>query len=253
MEKNNTRKLFEELSKENKLKVIQIAPAVRAAIGEIFGMEPGSQMEEKLVAAVRKLGFDLVFDTQFAADLTIMEEASEFLERLTNNGPLPMITSCSSAWIKYVEQFHPEMLPNISTCKSPMSLMGALIKSYYAQKKGIQPKDILSVAVMPCTAKKEEIEREELKVDGQKMVDFVVTTREIGWMIKSAGIDFLNTKDEKFDSLLGCSSGAGTIFGVSVGVLEAALRTTYELYTDETLVDLEFSQLRGFKGFGKLL
>jgi len=248
VEKNYTRKLFEELSNENKIKVIQIAPAVRAAIGELFGLEPGTQAEGKLVAAMRKLGFDLVFDSQFAADLTIMEEASEFLERLTGDGPLPMITSCSSAWIKYVEQFHPEMMKNVSTCKSPMSMLGALIKTYYAKKKGIDPQNILSVAVMPCTAKKEEIEREELKIDGEKMIDIVVTTREIGWMIKSAGIDFLNTEDEKFDSLLGVSSGAGTIFGVTGGVMEAALRTTYELYTGETLIDLEFSELRGFKG-----
>jgi len=248
VEKNYTRKLFEELSNEKKLKVVQFAPAVRAAIGELFGLEPGSQMEGKLVAALRKLGFDVVFDTQFGADLTVIEEASEFLERLTSEGQLPMVTSCSSAWIKYAEQFHPEIIPNISTCKSPMSMLGAIIKTHYAKKKGVDPQDILSVAIMPCTAKKYEIEREELKIDGRKMIDIVVTTREIAWMIKSAGIDFLNTKDEKFDNLLGFSSGASTVFGVTGGMLEAALRTAYELYTGETLIDIEFSELRGFKG-----
>ena len=221
---------------------------MRAAIGELFGLGPGRQMEKELIAALRKLGFNVVFDTQFGADLTVMEEASEFLERLTNSGVLPMITSCSSAWIKYVEQFHPKMISNVSTCTSPMTMLGAMIKNYYDKKSGVNPEDILSVAVMPCTAKKYEIEREELKIDGRKPVDIVVTTREIAWMIKSAGIDFLNIKEEKFDSLLGFSSGVGTVFGVSGGMLEAALRTAYELYTGETLADIEFSALRGFKG-----
>jgi len=247
-EKNYTQELFEELSHERKLKVVQFAPAVRATIGEAFGLEPGRDMEKELVAALRKLGFDVVFDTQFGADLTIMEESAELLERLTNGGVLPMITSCSSGWIKYLEQFYPEIIPHLSTCKSPMSMLGAIIKSYYAKKRGVKPEDILSVAVMPCTAKKSEAEREELKVDGGKMIDIVVTTREIAWMIKSAGIDFLNIKGEEFDYLLGFSSGAGTVFGVSGGMMEAALRTAYELYVGETLVDIEFSQLRGFKG-----
>ncbi len=247
-ERNYTQELFEELSDEKKLKIVQFAPAVRATIGEAFGLGPGQDMEKELVAALRRLGFDVVFDTQFGADLTIMEESAELLERLTNGGVLPMITSCSAGWIKYLEQFYPEMIPHLSTCKSPMSMLGAIIKSYYAKKRGVKPEDILSVAVMPCTAKKSEVEREELKVDGRKTTDIVVTTREIAWMLKSAGIDFLNIKGEEFDHLLGFSSGAATVFGVTGGVMEAALRTAYELYVGETLVDIEFSQLRGFKG-----
>lgn len=247
-EKYHTTELFRELSNEKKLKVVQIAPAVRAAIGEGFGLKPGAEKEKETVAALRKLGFDIVFDTEFSADLTIMEEGSEFLERLTNNGVLPMITSCSPAWIKFAEQFYPEMLPNISSCKSPMSMMSSLIKTYYAKKKGVEPGDILSVAVMPCTAKKYEAEREELRIDDIRLTDIVITTRELVWMIKSAGIDFLNIEGDEFDSLFGFSSGAGTIFGVTGGVMEAALRTAYELYVGETVVDIEFTELRGFKG-----
>jgi iron-only hydrogenase group A len=225
-----------------------VAPAVRAAIGEAFGLPAGTNMEKQLVAALRRLGFDLVFDTQFSADLTIMEEGYEFLDRLTNNGVLPMITSCSPAWIKYAEQFHPEILPNISTCKSPMSMQSSVIKTYYAQKKGINPEDILSVAIMPCTAKKYEAEREELALDGNRLTDIVVTTREIAWMIKSAGIDLTKTEPEEFDNMFGFSSGAATIFGVTGGVMEAALRTAYELYMGESIIDIEFNDIRGFKG-----
>ncbi len=214
------------------------------------GLRPagGRNMEGQLVAALRRLGFDYVFDTQFAADLTIMEEGSEFLERLQGNGPLPLITSCSSAWMKYVEQFYPDMLDNISTCKSPMSMASALFKTYWAEKMKIDPKKILSVAVMCCTAKKFEAARPELEVNGMRATDIVVTTREIGWMIKSAGIDFVNIKPEKPDAPLGLSSGAGVIFGVTGGVMEAAVRTAYELYTGETLIDIEMADIRGFKG-----
>ncbi len=247
-EKYYTVELFKELSENKKLKIVQVAPAVRAAIGEAFGLEPGRNMEKQLVGALRKLGFDLVFDTQFSADLTIMEEGHEFLERLTNNGTLPMLTSCSPAWIKFVEQFYPEFISNVSTCKSPMSMMSSVLKTYYAKKRGVDPKDILSVAVMPCTAKKYEAQREELKIDGNRLTDIVVTTREIAWMIKSAGIDLLTTELEDFDNLFGFSSGAATIFGVTGGVMEAALRTAHELYLGETLVDIEFKDLRGFKG-----
>jgi iron-only hydrogenase group A len=247
-EKYYTVELFKELSDDKKLKIVQVAPAVRAAIGEAFGLPAGTNMEKQLVAALRRLGFDLVFDTQFSADLTIMEEGYEFLDRLTNNGVLPMITSCSPAWIKYAEQFHPEILPNISTCKSPMSMQSSVIKTYYAQKKGIDPKDILSVAIMPCTAKKYEAEREELALDGNKLTDIVVTTREIAWMIKSSGIDLTKTEPEEFDNMFGFSSGAATIFGVTGGVMEAALRTAYELYMGESIIDIEFNDIRGFKG-----
>ncbi|MBM3705274.1 MAG: 2Fe-2S iron-sulfur cluster binding domain-containing protein [Actinobacteria bacterium] len=240
--------LFKELSNEKKLKIVQIAPAVRAAIGEAFGLEPGVNMEKQTVAALRKLGFDLVFDTQFSADLTIMEEGYEFLDRVANKGVLPMITSCSPAWIKYAEQFHPEIIPNISTCKSPMSMMSSVLKTYFAKKRGIDPKDILSVAIMPCTAKKYEAQREELKLDGIRLTDIVLTTRELAWIIKSAGIDLVGTEEEEFDNLFGFSSGAAPIFGVTGGVMEAALRTAYELYVGETVIDIEFKELRGFAG-----
>ncbi|MEI7615331.1 MAG: NADH-dependent [FeFe] hydrogenase, group A6 [Actinomycetota bacterium] len=247
-EKYHTVELFKELSNNSKTKIVQIAPAVRAAIGEAFGLEPGINLEKKLVAALRKLGFDLVFDTQFSADLTIMEEGYEFLERVTTGGVLPMITSCSPAWIKYAEQFHSDILPNISTCKSPMSMMSSVLKTYYAKKSNIDPKDIYSVAIMPCTAKKYEAARDELNLDGNRLTDAVVTTREIAWMIKSAGIDLLNIEGEEFDNLFGYSSGAAAIFGVTGGVMEAALRTAYELYVGETIIDIEFTELRGFKG-----
>ncbi|MDD5621802.1 MAG: NADH-dependent [FeFe] hydrogenase, group A6 [Actinomycetota bacterium] len=247
-EKYYTVELFRELSDSKKIKIVQIAPAVRAAIGEAFGMEPGTNMEKQTVATLRKLGFDKVFDTQFSADLTIMEEGYEFLNRLTNNGILPMITSCSPAWIKYAEQFHDEILPNISTCKSPMSMMSSILKTYYAKKIGADPLNILSVAVMPCVAKKYEAQREELKIDGIGLTDIVITTRELAWMIKSAGIDLVSTKGEEFDNIFGFSSGAATIFGVTGGVMEAALRSAYELYVGETVVDIEFNELRGFKG-----
>lgn len=247
-EKYYTVELFKELSNYKKIKIAQIAPAVRAAIGEAFGLEPGHNLEKQTVAALKKLGFDLVFDTQFSADLTIMEEGYEFLERITNNSVLPMITSCSPAWIKFVEQFYPEFIPNISTCKSPMSMMSSVLKTYYAKKRGINPQDILSVAIMPCTAKKYEAQRDELKIDGNRLTDIVVTTREIAWMIKSAGIDLLKTEPEEFDNMFGFSSGAATIFGVTGGVMEAALRTAYELYVGETIIDIEFNELRGFKG-----
>ncbi|MBN1124922.1 MAG: iron hydrogenase small subunit [Sedimentisphaerales bacterium] len=248
VEKSYTQELFEQLNDPNLIKVVQFAPSVRAAIGEAFGLEPGHNMEGQLVAALRKLGFDYVFDTQFSADLTIMEEASEFLERIQNKGVLPMITSCSSAWMKCMEQFYPDLIDNVSTCKSPMSMNGAMIKSYFTEKIQVDPKKILSVAVMCCTAKKYEADRPELMFDDLRGVDIVVTTREAAWMIKSAGIDFLKIQPEKVDAPLGLSSGAGAIFGATGGVMEAAIRTAYELYTGETLVDIELGGIRGLKG-----
>ncbi|HOQ04388.1 MAG TPA: NADH-dependent [FeFe] hydrogenase, group A6 [Anaerohalosphaeraceae bacterium] len=248
LEKNYTQELFEKLNDPNLVKVVQFAPSVRAAIGEAFGLEPGLNMEGQLIASLRKLGFDYVFDTQFAADLTIMEEASEFLERLQSGGVLPMITSCSSAWMKCLEQFYPDLIPNVSTCKSPMSMQGAVTKTYFAKKKKIDPRKILSVAVMCCTAKKYEAARPELMFDGMRGVDIVVTTREAAWMIKSAGIDLVNIQPEEPDHPLGISSGAGAIFGATGGVMEAAIRTAYELYTGETLVDIEVEAVRGLKG-----
>jgi iron-only hydrogenase group A len=246
VEKNYTQELFEKLNDKSLVKVAQVAPSVRAAIGEAFNLEPGRNMEGEIAEALRKLGFDYVFDTQFSADLTIMEEGSEFLERLQEGGKLPMITSCSSAWMKYMEQFYPELIDNISTCKSPMSMGSALTKTYFADKIKADPKKILSVAVMCCTAKKYEAARPELRINGLEATDIVVTTREIAWMIKSAGIDFVNIQPEEFDAPLGLSSGAGAIFGVTGGVMEAALRTAYELFTGETLIDIEIEDIRGF-------
>ncbi|MHC5191494.1 MAG: [Fe-Fe] hydrogenase large subunit C-terminal domain-containing protein [Planctomycetota bacterium] len=208
LERNYTQELFEKLNDPDIIKVAQFAPSVRAAIGEAFGLEAGKNLEGQLVASLRKLGFDYVFDTQFAADLTIMEEGSEFLERVQNGGKLPMITSCSSAWMKCLEQFYPDLIENVSTCKSPMSMQSAITKSYFAEKIGVDPKKIFSVATMCCTAKKYEAARPELMVDDMVSTDIVVTTREIAWMIKSAGIDFVNIQPEEPDHPLGTSSGA---------------------------------------------
>ncbi len=254
IEKSYTQGLFDKLNDKSLIKVAQMAPSVRAAIGEAFAVPPGRQFERELPAALRKLGFDYVFDTQFSADLTIMEEASEFLERVQGKGKLPMITSCSSAWMKCLEQFYPDLIENVSTCKSPMSMASAMVKTYFAEKIKADPKNILSVAFMCCTAKKYEAERPELMIDGLKTTDIVITTRELAWMLKSAGIDLLHIQGEDFDHPLGLSSGAGTIFGVTGGVMEAAVRTAYELYTGETLLDIEISSIRGFKGIreGKL-
>jgi NADP-reducing hydrogenase subunit HndD len=248
VEKNYTQDLFEKLSDKSLVKVAQIAPSVRAAIGEAFGLAPGRNMEGQVVAALRKLGFNYVFDTTFSADLTIMEEASEFLERVQSGGKLPMITSCSSAWMKCLEQFYPDLIENVSTCKSPMSMQSAIVKTYFAEKLKIDPSKILSAAAMCCTAKKYEAARPELEVRGMRATDIVITTRELAWMIKSAGIDFVNMRKEQFDHPLGMSSGAGTIFGVTGGVMEAAVRTAYELYTGETLVNIELEEIRGLQG-----
>lgn len=248
VEQNHTQELFERLQDEGTIKIAQFAPSVRAAIGEAFGLEPGLSKERETIAVLRRLGFDYVFDTQFTADLTIMEEANEFLERLKGHGKLPMITSCSSAWMKCMEQFYPDLIENVSTCKSPMSMMGALLKTYFADKIQADPGKILSVAVMCCTAKKYEAARPELQVNGKPAVDIVVTTRELAWMIKSAGIDFVNIKGEDFDKPLGISSGGGAIFGATGGVMEAAIRTAYELYTGEPLIEIEVNAIRGLEG-----
>jgi iron-only hydrogenase group A len=217
-----------------------VAPAVRVAIGEEFGLEPGTQVTGKLAAALHALGFSDVFDTNFAADLTIMEEGTELLTRLKNaitgkGAVLPMITSCSPGWIKYIEHEYPQKLNHLSTCKSPHTMLGALIKSYYADKVKENPQDIYVVSVMPCTAKKFEIARIEMKNNGSPNVDAVLTTRELAAMIKEAGIDFLALSDEDFDHPLGMSTGAADIFGLTGGVMEAALRTVYELVTDREL------------------
>jgi iron-only hydrogenase group A len=248
MEHDYIKEAFEVLNDKSKIKVTQIAPSVRAAIGEYFGIKPGKNWEKETAAALRKLGFDYVFDTQFSADLTIMEEASEFLERVKGKGELPMITSCSSAWMKAMEQFYPDLIPNVSTCRSPMSMMSSIVKTYFAKKIGADPKNIVSIAFMCCVAKKYEAQRPELEVDGMRMTDYALTTRELGWMLKSAGINLPELKGEEFDSPLGMSSGAGTIFGATGGVMEAALRTAYELATGKTLANIDIEAARGIQG-----
>lgn len=247
-EKDDTQKVWDALNDPDKFVVVQPAPAVRAALGEEFGMPMGTLVTGKMATALRRLGFDRVFDTDFAADLTIMEEAYELIDRLKNGGTLPMITSCSPGWIKYCETFHPDFIPNLSSCKSPHEMEGAIIKSYFAEKNGIDPKKIVVVSVMPCTAKKFERARPELGVDGLPDVDVVITTRELARMIKQAGIDFANLPDGEFDDMLGDSSGASVIFGATGGVMEAALRTAYEAITGKTLEDVDFNACRGIAG-----
>lgn len=232
------------LKNRKKHVVVQTAPSIRAALGELFDMEAGSLVTGKMVAALRRCGFDKVFDVDLGADVTIMEESAELIKRIKNGGTLPMITTCCPGWILMMEQFYPEIIPNMSTCKSPHEMGGALIKSYYASRAGIPKKDIVVVSVMPCVAKKFESTRPELDTD----VDFVLTTRELGRLIKKNNIDFVNLGDEEFDSALGIASGAGDIFGAAGGVMEAALRTTYETVTGERLENLEFKPLHEFDG-----
>ena len=229
--------------------VVQTAPAVRAALGEEFGMKIGTPVTGKMVAALRRLGFAKVYDTNFAADLTIMEEATELLGRVKNGGKLPMITSCSPGWVNYAEYYYGDLLGHLSSCKSPHEMMGAIIKSYYAEKNGLDPKDIFVVSIMPCTAKKYEKERPQLQHDGIKDVDAVLTTRELGDLIKRSGINFGKLPDEEFDGdLLGDYSGAGVIFGVTGGVMEAALRTAYFVLEGKEYKDIAFTAVRGFEG-----
>ena len=229
--------------------VVQTAPAVRAGLGEEFGMPIGTPVTGKMVAALRRLGFAKVYDTNFAADLTIMEEATELLGRIKNGGTLPMITSCSPGWINYAETYYGDLLGHISSCKSPHEMQGAIIKSYYAKEKGIDPKDIYVVSIMPCTAKKDEKERKQLQHDGIKDVDAVLTVRELGDMIKRAGIRFNRLPDEDFDQdLLGEYSGAAVIFGVTGGVMEAALRTAYFVLEGKEHEAIKFEAVRGFEG-----
>ena len=235
--------------KAGKHVVVQTAPAVRAALGEEFGMPVGTPVTGKMVAALRRLGFAKVYDTNFAADLTIMEEGTELLNRIKNNGVLPMITSCSPGWINYAEYNYGDLLDHLSSCKSPHQMQGAILKSYYAEQKGIDPKDIFVVSIMPCTAKKDEKEREQLKVNGLPDVDAVLTTRELARMIKRAGIMFTRLPDEEFDAdIMGDYTGAGVIFGVTGGVMEAALRTVYFVLTGEEHGAIKFEAVRGFDG-----
>jgi len=247
-EKDDTDAVWEALADPNKHVVVQVAPAVRVSIAEEFGLPPGEIATGKLVTALRKLGFDRVFDTDFTADLTIIEEGNELLKRMQTGKALPMLTSCSPGWIKYIEHYYPELLPHVSTCKSPQQMFGALAKTYYAQTARIEAQDIFVVSVMPCTAKKYEAQRPEMNSSGYQDVDAVLTTRELGRMLQHEGINFNLLKESDFDNPLGISSGAAAIFGVTGGVMEAALRTVYEVVTGETLQQLEFSAVRGMEG-----
>ncbi len=248
-EKDNTADVWAALADTSKHVVVQTAPAVRAAIAEDFGNPVGTNGEPQMIAALRRLGFAKVFDTDFSADLTIMEEANEFLDRVKNGGKLPLITSCSPGWVKFCEHYFPDMLDNLSSCKSPMQMFGAITKTYYAEKMGIDPKDIVVVAVMPCTAKKFEIGRDDQDAAGVADVDISITTRELARMIKQAGIKFNDLPtDEKFDDPLGESTGAGVIFGATGGVMEAALRTAVETLTGEELPSVDFVDVRGTDG-----
>ncbi len=244
-EKDDTDKVWAALNDTSKHVVVQTAPSVRATLGECFDMPIGTNVEGKMVAALRRLGFAKVFDTDWAADLTIMEEAHEFLERFTKGGKLPMITSCSPGWIKYCETFHPEYIENLSTCKSPQQMFGAMTKTYYAEKMGIDPKDIVMVSIMPCTAKKFEVYRPDQNAAGVPDVDIALTTRELGRMIQRAGIQFAQLPDEQFDSIMGTASGAAHIFGATGGVMEAALRTAVASLTGKDPEALEFHDVRG--------
>ncbi|MCD8046322.1 MAG: [FeFe] hydrogenase, group A [Clostridiales bacterium] len=247
-EKDNTADVFAAIADPEKFVVVQTAPAVRAGLGEAFGYPIGTDVEDKLAAALRRLGFDKVFDTNFSADLTIMEEATEFIDRVQNGGKLPMITSCSPGWIKYCEHYFPDMTENLSSCKSPQQMFGAIAKSYYAEKMGIDKENMVVVSVMPCTAKKFEIGRDDQAANGVPDVDIAITTRELGRMIERAGIVFDSLPDEEFDMPLGLGTGAAVIFGATGGVMEAALRTAVEKLTGEELASLDFTDVRGTEG-----
>lgn len=247
-EKDDTAKVLEAINDPEKFVVVHTAPSIRVTLGECFGMHIGTNVQGKMVAALKRLGFDKVFDTDFGADLTIVEEANEFLGRVQNGGVLPMITSCSPGWIKYCEHYYPDMLDHLSTCKSPQQMSGAIIKTWYAEKMGIDPKDIVVVGIMPCTAKKFETKRDDQAASGYPDVDYSLTTRELGRMIESAGIYFKHLPDEEFDNPLGDSTGAAVIFGATGGVMEAALRTAVEKLSGEELKSLDFTEVRGTDG-----
>lgn len=250
-EKDNTDDVWKALKDEQKYVIVQTAPAVRVALGEEFGLPIGTNVTGKMVTALKKLGFDKVFDTNTAADLTIMEEGTEFIERLEKNDNLPMITSCSPGWIKYIEMNYPENLSHLSSCKSPHEMYGAILKTYYAEKEKIDPKKIVVVSVMPCIAKKFEAQREELSNNNMQDVDIVITTRELARMIKQGNIEFVELEDQQFDAPMGEATGAGAIFGTTGGVMEAALRTVSEILTGKELGKIEFEAVRGENGIKK--
>ena len=247
-EKDQSAQVWDAIDNPKKHVVVQTAPSIRVSIAEEFGIDPGEISTGKLVSALRSLGFDRVFDTDFAADLTIMEEGNELLHRINNDGILPMLTSCSPGWINYIEQFYPELLPHVSSCKSPQQMFGSIAKTYYAQNSGIPAEDIFVVSIMPCTAKKHEAQRPEMNDSGFRDVDIALTTRELGRMLRNNGIDFETLPEGEYDDPLGLSTGAAAIFGATGGVMEAALRTVYEVVTGEELKKLEFEEVRGMEG-----
>lgn len=248
VEKDETAKVFEAIADPEKVVIVHTAPAIRATLGECFNMPIGTNVKGKMVAALKRLGFDKVFDTDFGADLTIMEEANEFIDRVQNGGTLPMITSCSPGWIKFCEHYYPDLLPNLSSCKSPQQMTGAMIKSYYAEKEGIDPANIVVVSIMPCTAKKFEIKRDDQGREGLADIDIALTTRELAKMIKTAGIQFVELPDEEFDPTMGITTGAAAIFGATGGVMEAALRTAADTLTNSDIKEVEYTGVRGTEG-----
>ena len=247
-EKSHIPGVWAALEDPDAFTVVQTAPATRIALGEALGMPPGEIVTGKMVSALRALGFDAVFDTDFAADLTIMEEGHELIHRVTNGGVLPQLTSCSPGWIKFIEHFYPQLLPNVSSCKSPQQMFGAVAKTYYAEQAGVDPAKMVSVSIMPCTAKKYEAARPEMNDSGHQDVDYVLTTRELAKMIKEKGINFAELPESDYDDPLGESTGAAVIFGATGGVMEAALRTAYEVITGEKLEDIDITAVRGMEG-----
>ena len=247
-EKDDTAKVFAAINDPEKFVVVNTAPSIRVTLGEAFGNEIGTNVTGKMVAALRRLGFNKVFDTDFSADLTIMEEATELLDRINNGGALPLITSCSPGWVKYCEHYYPDQIDHLSSCKSPQQMFGAVTKTWYAKKMNLDPKDIVVVSIMPCTAKKFECGREDQSASGYPDVDYALTTRELARMIETAGINFNLLPDEQFDNPLGEGTGAGVIFGATGGVMEAALRTAVETLTGEELKSLDFTEVRGTEG-----
>lgn len=240
--------VLDAINDPEKFVIVQTAPSIRATLGECFGMPIGTDVEGKMVAALRRLGFDKVFNTDFSADLTIMEEANELIERIQNDGVLPMITSCSPGWVKFCEHYYPDLLDHLSSCKSPQQMAGAIFKTWYAQKNNIDPKNIVSVSIMPCTAKKFEVGRDDQNAAGVADVDIALTTRELGRLIDRAGIDFVNLPDEEFDPTLDIATGAGAIFGATGGVMEAALRTAADTISGKSLDNVEYKEVRGTDG-----
>ncbi len=247
-EKDDTQKVWDALSDPDKHVVVAPAPAIRATLGECFDMPIGTNVEGKMVSALHRLGFNSVVDVDVAADITIMEEGTEFIKRLNGDGPLPLITSCSPGWVKYCEHYFPEFIPNLSSAKSPQGMYGALMKSYYAEKMGIDPQNITVVSVMPCTAKKFERTREQNNVDGLDDIDISITTRELARMIKIAGLDFTALPDEEFDPIFGGATGAAHIFGATGGVMEAALRTVVEILENKPSESVDYKEVRGIEG-----